>query len=321
MKSLITILALTCLNPAVSHAQDQTGNGGGTWATMSKEGAEKIINYWMMPEITVDRGNEQFFSYEIYDLFEGRERLQLKGTLPTGTDANEIVRKVVAEVNLTHPGLAPRLKAALREVKKRFSLTSVPLNKRKDFSIPFLETREQHYTQLANWDDFSGNLLVYSPVFMRLDALNVAALYFHEAAYLLDRIYMSAEKSDDARKFTAEAFYHAPLSSFLPDLKTLSPSLIHSNLAFVSTPAGDSFGVRTVTINWKSANCYDYSDLKNLVKIEKFSYASAGEIKIKNPLCGEEVSIHKDSPLWDRIGNPSSTSSKEEVDELLRAIW
>ncbi len=147
---------------------------------------------------------------ELYDLFEGHHP-QIHN-IKTWKHQNEKAKEFYLDKALR------RLRVAQPKLYKEFKreldgILNIPNNELvlpidipiiNDADIPFVEEGCE-YKQLANWNDRLNKLYFSQSLYKKLDELNKAALFYHEAAYKIARNH-GATNSDGVRKFVAESF-------------------------------------------------------------------------------------------------------------------
>lgn len=147
-------------------------------------------------------------SIQMYDIYEGITRYNITPDFDASMSVEQYIQKALAKMTLAHPGIGLKLKENLD-----YLMAKGHLIKRYNLNMPYIEDANILvvnigclYEQLANWDNVSGNVLVKGELFDRLDNLNKAALYVHEALYKFARDSINARNSDNVRRVVAEAF-------------------------------------------------------------------------------------------------------------------
>lgn len=144
---------------------------------------------------------------QMYDLYEGYTRYNLTPSIDNSFSVEEYVQRALKKVMYDQPAVGLKLKEILEYLMDQGHLVV-----RYNLNIPLIEDANIlvvnigcSYEQLANWDNYSGNVLVKGEYFDRLDNVNKAALYLHEALYKFARDYQDATNSDEVRRTVAEA--------------------------------------------------------------------------------------------------------------------
>jgi hypothetical protein len=143
---------------------------------------------------------------EVYDIYEGFTRYNLTPTKNRKT-ADEYLAKAVSKIRSQYPGVGYRVEKYVDYLRKEGHFLI-----RNNLNLYLIEDADIlvtdvgcRYQQLANWDDRSENVLVKNEFFQRLDALNQAAIFLHEAVYKVARNYYNESNSDESRRIVAEA--------------------------------------------------------------------------------------------------------------------
>lgn len=141
---------------------------------------------------------------EMYDIYEGFTRHGLAYP-QTEMSMLEHIERALAKADKFHPAYGISLRKKVKYLLNEGHLllrTKLQMELIEDANILVTDVGCR-YAQLANWDDFSNNVLVKKEYFDRLSNLSKAALYVHEAIYSLARE-AGEWTSDNSRKTTAE---------------------------------------------------------------------------------------------------------------------
>lgn len=177
---LLASLVLSSLTFGTAFAGNEKGNGGGV----------HVCNNGTV---------------EMYDLYEGYTRYNFTPDVDNSLTIEGYLNRASKKVDKIHPGIGLKLKKEISYLLKEQHLlvrSNLNLKLIEDANI-LVVGNGCSYKQLANWDDRSGNVIVNANYYNRLDTINQAALYLHEALYKLDREYFSAYTSDDIRPIVA----------------------------------------------------------------------------------------------------------------------
>lgn len=164
---------------------------------------------------------------EVYDIYEGFTRYNLRATV-NRTTVDEYLEKAVKKIRLNYPGVGFRVGKYVNYLRKEgHLLLRNGLNMRPIEDANILVTDVGcDYQQIANWDDRSENVLVKNELYRRLDTLNQAALYLHEAVYKVARTYYSDRNSDTSRRIVAEALSDEAQFTSLDEWSSISNDVV-----------------------------------------------------------------------------------------------
>lgn len=269
---------------------------------------------------------------EMYDLFEGRKRYDMNDTVDSTLSVDDLIKNAVQKVALTSPGISVRLQAALEVTRSTFRVGATPLNLVGDAQIRYREEGCDD-VQIAYWDERAGKVSVNEEIWSHFDSKSKAALYIHEASYFLDRLINNNTTSDNAREFTASAFYEnkARISVLFKTGETLMSAFGVNKLDDVTVTNGTTgaqMSVGNAVVNWQSPQCYvkKYSEryktsayafwkawdqtrgyytyrssTDEVVKLDLES-DDADHLKITNPYCNESYRVSFKDLFGKRVG-------------------
>ena len=146
-------------------------------------------------------------SIEVYDLYEGFTRYNVPLPQITDRPIQEYLTEAVTKIYNSNPKVGSNVERALNYLiqEDHFLIRdNVRLDLIDDANILIVD-EGCSYGQIANWDNVSGNVIVDGKLFAKLNNLNKAALYLHEAVYYQARRYWGARDSTSSRRLTAEA--------------------------------------------------------------------------------------------------------------------
>jgi hypothetical protein len=125
---------------------------------------------------------------ELYDIYEGQARY---GYIikPSSLSVDEQINNTIGKIKKANPYIARNFEEQIKYLKNGHMLlrAKVKLTPIIDDANILLVDEGCAYKQLANWDEVSGNLLVNKDYFDRMNNLNKAAFYTHEALYKVGR--------------------------------------------------------------------------------------------------------------------------------------
>lgn len=154
---------------------------------------------------------------ELYDFYEGRHPL-LHGMRVWESDPTKTVRDYLA-MALARLEEYPRLRSSLQlkvddllAIPEAQLIFPISIPRVMDSDIPFVD-EDCEYAQVANWNERFDRLVFQRSIFDRLDSMNRAGLYMHEAIYKLAReINSELQDSDGVRPLVAILFSVEPVT-------------------------------------------------------------------------------------------------------------
>jgi hypothetical protein len=176
---------------------DRVGNGGVSVVCRSADG--------------------QILSAQLLDLFEGEHQYHLSYEAPPGADVDQLVNLSQLQMASNQKFLAD-FQSNLSQVRAKMTFLGhgVGLEPTND-AFPIIHKDGCAFEQLANYAE-DGNIYVNSEIFDRLDKVNQAGLYVHEAAYAVARAQNGARSSVRARRLTGQVLAKKSDSGVIQEL-------------------------------------------------------------------------------------------------------
>ncbi len=173
---------------------------------------------------------------EVYDIYEGRSRYGLN-IISTGNVETEenIIRKAIKKLELQNVTFAHAVSDQIEYLKslnpKHFLVSDqFDIKPIADANILITDVGCE-YRQLANWDDYSNNVLVKGNYYNEMDEFNHAALKLHEAIYKASRVRLSEKNSDKVRRLVGELLSDLPPSVETVKSLTKNTDVLYSKRA------------------------------------------------------------------------------------------
>ena len=294
MNKLLVVVSMMLLSVEVFASKD-VGNGGGVHVCQDGR-------------------------IEVYDIYEGFTRYNLTPTRNRKT-VDEYLEKAVYKIRSQYPGVGYRVGKYVDYLRKEghFLLrNNLNLYLIEDANILVTDVGCK-YQQLANWDDRSENVLVKNEFFQRLDTLNQAAIFLHEAVYKVARDYYHDNDSDDSRRIVAEAL--SDEASFT-DLKRWS-SWTNDAVAVDPRPfnvellKAEGSNEPQMNVHLGDIDLYDQTK-KVFVKVN-FDYSAAENVKrslqAKLDIIDAQIKV-----LNEKLSSARFPGSKRDIKEKIRRL-
>ena len=205
MRKLLAVLTLF-ISAMGAHAGSETGNGGGTWVCRELDGSLR----WA----------------KLADLFEAENEHGFKIDWRKTETMDEHMARVEQKLLSANPRLYVSLMNRIETVRSRVTFSpavAVADSGDADFTVraplSLCPGGKVGYEQVAVYKNYDrlgkgARIFVDTELWNALSSIEQAALYFHEAAYLMFREIMDDKKSTRAREAVAVLFSTETLASY-----------------------------------------------------------------------------------------------------------
>lgn len=163
---------------------------------------------------------------QFYDLYEGYTRYNFQ--LPeSNLPIDAYINRALLKIRNVSPWLESKIKAQISYLQDGHFLLRSNLNLFLIDDINLLAVDIGcSYQQIANWDEFSGNVLVKQEYYNSISNLDKAGLILHEAIYKVMREENNQTNSDLSRKLVGDALSVRKKLIYAKDYKVFTKDIV-----------------------------------------------------------------------------------------------